>query len=497
MTDLTGRKPILCLDFDGVCHSYTSGWKGADVIPDPAVPGLWEFLEAVLPHFEVNIFSSRTAQEGGLAAMKEWFRQEYSTFEWNLPSDSAKGVGVIAELLPGGHLPLHFPTEKPPAFVGIDDRVLTFTGKWPSVEELKNFQPWNKRGVSGQCTLTQTTLEEHTKAVGEFLTELHAIMIDPLADGVTPVPEMCKLLLETARRQREQLHEIHQRAWPINNASWPKGAWISVYDPEADLHILKTEYGGFVASVGPTLAAHAFMDTNNAALKPTAPSGLVAGSEDTIAMADKSKIDWSRTEVVPDSAAWWRQVAQRLAIKVHEYEHPVEKTVSVKQLADAITSKLVQCRLTASIDRGVVEQVVTEEIVEAGRAAAPVLVERGAGTRKLSAENLEFLSGLTREGGHRKWTTMELVHVHQGLEKLLHDLARAEAELHQWSTWGVIEIALRNPNVSSYMKEWEERATTVRREALEEACKIVCSYCSIDGPPRNMERISNGRQNKD
>ena len=28
-------KPILCLDFDGVVHSYTSGWKGADVIPDP------------------------------------------------------------------------------------------------------------------------------------------------------------------------------------------------------------------------------------------------------------------------------------------------------------------------------------------------------------------------------------------------------------------------------------------------------------------------------
>jgi hypothetical protein len=29
--------------------------------------------------------------------------------------------------------------------VGIDDRVLTFEGKFPSVETLKNFKPWNKR----------------------------------------------------------------------------------------------------------------------------------------------------------------------------------------------------------------------------------------------------------------------------------------------------------------------------------------------------------------
>ena len=28
-------KPILCLDFDGVLHSYTSGWRGAR-IPDPS-----------------------------------------------------------------------------------------------------------------------------------------------------------------------------------------------------------------------------------------------------------------------------------------------------------------------------------------------------------------------------------------------------------------------------------------------------------------------------
>ena len=38
------RKPIICLDFDGVIHSYTSGWKGAAVIPDPPVPGALEFI---------------------------------------------------------------------------------------------------------------------------------------------------------------------------------------------------------------------------------------------------------------------------------------------------------------------------------------------------------------------------------------------------------------------------------------------------------------------
>src|ERR1700743_3429981 len=55
-------KPILCLDFDGVIHSYASGWKGADVIPDPPVAGAIEFIREALKHFRVAIFSSRTNQ---------------------------------------------------------------------------------------------------------------------------------------------------------------------------------------------------------------------------------------------------------------------------------------------------------------------------------------------------------------------------------------------------------------------------------------------------
>lgn len=125
MTDLSKRKPILILDFDGVCHSYTSGWKGAAVIPDPPVDGMWEALRDYVSYFEVNILSSRTHQEGGKQAMKDWFRL-HAYPNWHLD--------VLREL--------KFPDDKPPAVVTIDDRGITFTGTWPSLESLKAFKPW-------------------------------------------------------------------------------------------------------------------------------------------------------------------------------------------------------------------------------------------------------------------------------------------------------------------------------------------------------------------
>lgn len=145
MTVLSGRKPILCLDFDGVCHSYTSGWKGAAVIPDPPVDGLFEFLEHAEKVFEVNVFSSRTSQ-GGTNAMLSWF----------MDHADRQGYGHVVPLL-------RFPTEKPPAFVGIDDRVITFTGKWPKVEDLLAFQPWNKLGVSGDSAAVESGTELHPR----------------------------------------------------------------------------------------------------------------------------------------------------------------------------------------------------------------------------------------------------------------------------------------------------------------------------------------------
>ena len=119
---------ILSIDFDGVIHSYTSRWQGVDVIPDMPVPGAFEALQEYSKYFRVCIYSSRSSTPAGIAAMKYWFKQH------GYPCDS------IGE--PAG---LEFPTEKPPAWVTIDDRCVRFKGTFPKIDYLKNFKPWNKK----------------------------------------------------------------------------------------------------------------------------------------------------------------------------------------------------------------------------------------------------------------------------------------------------------------------------------------------------------------
>lgn len=137
----TENKPILCLDFDGVIHSYTSGWKGADKIPDPIVPGTIEFLIEAGQHLDIYIFSSRSHQEGGIEAMKGYLFSKYCEWLDNHPhADDMMSPTYFIECL-------KFPLNKPPALVSIDDRTLQFTGEWPSIQDILSFKPWNKKGV--------------------------------------------------------------------------------------------------------------------------------------------------------------------------------------------------------------------------------------------------------------------------------------------------------------------------------------------------------------
>ena|SRR5713226_10540530 len=126
-------KPILCLDFDGVLHGYQSGWKGARNIPDPPVEGALLFMdEALDAGWDVVIHSSRSHYWFGVRAMRNWLKLHAGNM-WN---DSPGRLGLEN---------VRFTIFKPSAMVTIDDRAITFTGKFPELDMLRKFKPWNKK----------------------------------------------------------------------------------------------------------------------------------------------------------------------------------------------------------------------------------------------------------------------------------------------------------------------------------------------------------------
>lgn len=166
------RKPILCLDFDGVIHSYTSGWKGPRNIPDPPVPGALEFIVELMTqeHFQLMIYSSRSRYFGARRAMKKWLRKQYLAISgvnpedrWHIPSNDEisewwwKWIAGTAFADPWDDevryaisrliKQIKWPTRKPPAFLTIDDRAWLFQGTFPDLNLLKLFKPWNKQEV--------------------------------------------------------------------------------------------------------------------------------------------------------------------------------------------------------------------------------------------------------------------------------------------------------------------------------------------------------------
>ena len=129
-------KKLLCLDFDGVLHSYSSGWQSADRIPDPPVEGALAFLVRASERFALAIFSSRSHQDGGIEAMQSWLRD-------HLLDDLGWTRGAASRFVDGIAWPIH----KPPAHLSIDDRALSFNGDWSryDLDELETFRPWNKQ----------------------------------------------------------------------------------------------------------------------------------------------------------------------------------------------------------------------------------------------------------------------------------------------------------------------------------------------------------------
>lgn len=132
----------ICLDFDGVLHSYDSPWTSADMIPDPPVPGAQAFCEELLRRgFHVHVMSSRAASEEGKAAIEAWLARH-------------------------GFPPLTSITyEKLPAVLYVDDRAYRFENDFDAV--LRHVAtpgaspaPWNKRPAQSADEALNSDIED-------------------------------------------------------------------------------------------------------------------------------------------------------------------------------------------------------------------------------------------------------------------------------------------------------------------------------------------------
>lgn len=135
-------KPILCVDFDGVVHSYSSPWVHETHIPDPPVPGALEWLFAATERFDVQIYSSRSKSEMARIAMLRWMANHSSEI-WDHSHPMCRSDWRSTDF----DYPVTFAAEKPPAFLTIDDRAICFNGDWSALDPaaLLAFKPWNKR----------------------------------------------------------------------------------------------------------------------------------------------------------------------------------------------------------------------------------------------------------------------------------------------------------------------------------------------------------------
>lgn len=114
-----GYRPTVVFDFDGVIHSYVSGWKGVDVISDPIVPGIKEAVENLRETgYKVVVVSTRCTSYEGIGAVRRFLRNN--------------GI-VVDDVL----------AEKPPAVCYVDDRAICFRGDAKALpEQIKKFKSW-------------------------------------------------------------------------------------------------------------------------------------------------------------------------------------------------------------------------------------------------------------------------------------------------------------------------------------------------------------------
>ena len=131
----TEFKPTICVDFDGVIHSYEKGWQDGTIYGE-VVPGFFEWVERFRGRFKLVIYSSRSKDDTDVTAMGLWLHEKRNAW--------IKGGG---QRDPVETLTIEFAHEKPAAWLTIDDRAIRFMGDWSAPEltadAMRAFKPWN------------------------------------------------------------------------------------------------------------------------------------------------------------------------------------------------------------------------------------------------------------------------------------------------------------------------------------------------------------------
>jgi hypothetical protein len=113
---ITRPRRTICLDFDGVLHSYRSGWCGAEIIPDPPLHGTRDAVARLRQLYRVVVHSTRCHSEVGRRAVRGWLDRH----------------GIVVD---------DVCEHKPPAYVYIDDRGICFRGDWDQMlSEIRQFR---------------------------------------------------------------------------------------------------------------------------------------------------------------------------------------------------------------------------------------------------------------------------------------------------------------------------------------------------------------------
>ena len=109
-------------DFDGVIHSYTSGWCGVSEIPDPPVAGIKDAIGEIREAgYRVVVVSTRCAEPAGEQAVIDWLKRQ------KISVDGVSGT-------------------KPPAVCYRDDRAICFDGNAEAlIGKIREFKPWNRK----------------------------------------------------------------------------------------------------------------------------------------------------------------------------------------------------------------------------------------------------------------------------------------------------------------------------------------------------------------